>query len=240
MTACATRLSGAHAISAPESEDGPRMCSLAACAHLASAGAEAILHLLTRDMNRISLQAAILGAASIGIQNVLCTAGRHQTLTTSGSAKGVFDIDPVQLLRIADGIRKEGKLADGTTLDSPIQLVLATDTNPFADPIEAPDHRGQCSRICRRGRHHHSAGPRLREIWTWMAAIRERKLHEKACIVAGILGSASKAERYNIPHEEIRPAGEMIAAVRKLEGVRGIHLMTGDDSDLAADILGKI
>ena len=43
-----------HAVCAPESEDGARMCSMAACQHLAAAGAEPILHLLTRDMNRIS------------------------------------------------------------------------------------------------------------------------------------------------------------------------------------------
>ena len=87
--------------------------SLAACRHLAAAGAEPVLHLLTRDLNRIALQSTILGAASMGVKNVLCLSGRHQALTSSSSARGVFDVDPIQLLQVADAMRKDGKLADG-------------------------------------------------------------------------------------------------------------------------------
>ncbi len=69
LAECAKALAGkVSAVSVPESEDGVRMSSLAASKHLADLGAEPIFHVLTRDQNRIALQSAILGAASLGNQ----------------------------------------------------------------------------------------------------------------------------------------------------------------------------
>ncbi len=107
---CAAALAkSVDAITVPESEDGARLASLAACSHLAAAGVEPVMHILTRDLNRIGLQSQLLGAASMGVRNVLCTTGRHQALTTESAAKGVFDVDPVQLAFIAEAMRKEGQ-----------------------------------------------------------------------------------------------------------------------------------
>ena len=226
------------AISAPESEDGVRQCSLAACTHLIAAGAEPILHLLTRDMNRIALQASILGAASMGIKNILCTSGRHQALMTSGTAKGVFDIDPIQLLRIADAMRREGRLADGQTLDAPIELLLGTDTNPFAEPVEL--HLMTLERAVAAGADFVVTAPvfDLAKFDKWMAEVR--KLQQKACVIASVLPRSVGEDvadkfKYYTPGPG---ASEIISGLRKIEGVRGIHLMAGDDFEGAKKLLG--
>jgi methylenetetrahydrofolate reductase (NADPH) len=229
--------SSVTAISAPESEDGVRQCSLAACAHLIAAGAEPILHLLTRDMNRIALQASILGAASMGIKNILCTSGRHQALTTSGSAKGVFDIDPIQLLQIADAMRKDGRLADGQTLDTPVDLLLGTDANPFAEPIEL--HLLTLERAVAAGADFIMTAPvfDLAKFEEWMEQVR--KLQQKACIIASVLPVISEDTTDKFKYFTPGPgAEEIVSGLRKIDGVRGIYLMNGDDFEGAKKLLG--
>ena len=237
---CVSALGGAvQAISVPESEDGVRQCSLAACGHLIAAGAEPILHLLTRDMNRIALQASILGAASMGIRNILCTSGRHQALTTSGTAKGVNDIDPLQLLCVSDNMRREGRLADGQMLDSPIELLLGTDTNPFAEPIEL--HLLALERAVAAGADFVMTSPvfDLAKFEEWMAQVRQRGLHQRTCIIASVLAAIPEdiAEKYKYYTPTVG-ANEIISGLRKIDGVRGIHLMAGDDFEGARKLLG--
>jgi len=55
-----------------------RVCSLACCIRLKLMGLEPCLQMVTRDRNRIALQSDILGAASFGINNILCLTGDHQ------------------------------------------------------------------------------------------------------------------------------------------------------------------
>lgn len=231
--------SSVTAISAPESEDGVRQCSLAACSHLLAAGVEPILHLLTRDMNRIGLQANILGAASMGIKNILCTSGRHQALTTSGTAKGVNDIDPIQLLQIAHAMRREGRLADGQTLDAPIELLLGTDTNPFADPMEL--HLVTLGRAVAAGADFIMTQPvfDLAKFEQWMEQVRQRGLHKETAIIASVLAAIPEDVADKFKYYTPGPgASEIISGLRKIDGVRGIHLMTGSDFEGAKKLLG--
>ena len=230
--------SSVTAISAPESEDGVRLCSLAACAHLIAAGAEPILHLLTRDMNRIALQANIIGAASMGIRNILCTSGRHQALTTSGTAKGVNDIDPIQLLRVADAMRKEGRLADGQTLDAPIEVLLGTDANPFADPVEL--HLMTLERAVAAGADFVVTAPvfDLGNFDKWMEQVRQRGPQQRTCIIASVLTAVPEDVADKFKYYTPGPgADEIISGLRKIEGVRGIYLMTGNDFEGARKLL---
>ena len=236
-----------HAVGAPESEDGVRQCSLAACSHLAAAGAEPILHLLTRDSNRIGLQASILGAASMGIRNILCISGRHQTLTSSATAKGVFDLDPIQLLQVADAMRKEGRLADGQMLDAPVELLIGTDTNPFADPMEL--HVLTLDRAVSAGADFVMTQPvfDLDAFEKWMAEVRARGIHSKTCIIASVLpvkseehaADVAEKHKYLTSKPEIGEdaAVKTISALRGVDGVKGVYLMTGDDFELAAKII---
>ncbi len=185
---CAAALKGlVQAINVPESEDGPRMASIAACKHVLDAGAEPILHLLTRDLNRIALQATILGAASLGVKNVLCLAGWHQALTSTGDARGVFDVDPIQLLQVADSIRKGGRLSNGETIDAPIDLLLGALTNPFSDPMELQVIA--LDRAVASGADFIITQPvfNTERFAEWMAAVRDRGIHERTCIIATVM-----------------------------------------------------
>jgi methylenetetrahydrofolate reductase (NADPH) len=206
--------------------DGPRMAGLAACLHLASAGIEPVLELSTRDMNRIALKSTLIGAASLGVGTVVCTAGIHQALTQSRAARGVFDLDPVQLLLAARNIEDGRRLLTGTT------------TNPFSDPIELQILG--LEKAARAGARFVITAPvfNLARLQEWMGLIREKGLHERIHIIAGVLplSTADEAmelrERYcglDIPDEIIQSisldfAAETARELSKLEGIRGIHI----------------
>jgi methylenetetrahydrofolate reductase (NADPH) len=253
LQACVGALKGSvSALYVPECEDGIRLSSLAACAHLAKAGVEPVMALAARDHNRIALQSMILGAASMGINNIFCTAGRHQTLTSAGSAKAVFDLDPIQLLQIADAMRKKGNLSDGQVIDSPIELTLGTDTNPFTEPVEL--NVIVLQKAINAGADFVITHPvfDIDKFNVWMKAVRERGLHEKTAIIASVMPlsssaqAASFADRYAMPDDiaaklQSADAGkqmaiETIKSLKAIDGVRGIHLM-GDDFNLVSDII---
>lgn len=261
LKSCAGALgSFVHAICASESEDGARMCSIAACSHLIAAGVDPVLHVLTRDLNRIALQSTILGAASIGVKNILCLGGRHQALTSSSSARGVYDVDPVQLLRIADGLRKSGKTADGEVITAPIELNLGTDTNPFSDPIELQVIA--LENALNAGADFVITTPvfNIDKFNTWMNLIREKNLHTRTAIIASVMLLTSKQEAVDLAakytHLDIsdenlnslsadsdqRAAGvnqavQTINALKSIDGVRGVSIVTGEDYLLAADVI---
>lgn len=245
---CASRMKGlVQAINVPESEDGPRMGSIAACKHILDAGAEPILHLLTRDLNRIALQSAILGAASLGVKNILCLAGWHQALTSTGDAKGVFDIDPIQLLQVADSIRKDGKLSDGEAIDAPIDLLLGALTNPFSDPMELQVIT--LDRAVSAGADFIITQPvfNTARFEEWMSAVRDRGIYEGTCIIASVMPLksseeaselAAKYRSLDIPDTSavgVEAASKTAALLRGIEGVRGIHV--SGDSALAVEVL---
>jgi methylenetetrahydrofolate reductase (NADPH) len=70
-----------------------RLCSLAACAILKEEGLDPVLQMVTRDRNRIALQSDVLGASALGIRNILCLSGDHQSFGNQKAAKGVFDLE---------------------------------------------------------------------------------------------------------------------------------------------------
>src|SRR3990170_3224792 len=105
----ATDASGANA----------HMSSLGVCALLIRAGYEAVLQMSCRDRNRIALQGDLLGAAALGVKNVLCLTGDDVTAGDQPEAKRVFDFDSTQLLRTATIMRDKGLLLSGRRLDTP-------------------------------------------------------------------------------------------------------------------------
>jgi len=113
-----------------------RMCSLAACKILRDEGLDAVMQMVCRDRNRIAAQSDILGAAALGISNLLCLSGDHQVFGDHPQAKNVFDLDSIQLLKIARQMRDESKFAGGKDVDGPPDLFLGAAANPFADPFK--------------------------------------------------------------------------------------------------------
>ncbi len=112
-----------------------RMSSWALCALLCARGLEPILQLTCRDRNRLALQADLLGAWALGMENVLALTGDHTTLGDHPEAMPVFDLDSVQLLD-AIGKLNAGRDLVGNELDGETDFFAGAVVNPAADPLE--------------------------------------------------------------------------------------------------------
>ena len=90
-----------------------RMCSLAGCVLLKQQGVDPVMQMVTRDRNRIALQSDVLGAVALGIGNILCLTGDHQKFGNHPTAKGVFDLDSIQLIATLKNLRDNRKFISG-------------------------------------------------------------------------------------------------------------------------------
>src|SRR5688572_14009010 len=112
------------------------LSSLAAAHFLVQGGIEPIFQMTCRDRNRLALQSDLLGAAALGIRNILVLAGDDPKAGDQPDAKAVFDLNTRELLSIADTLRNEGKLPTGTPVSGKALFVLGAADVPV-DP--APD-----------------------------------------------------------------------------------------------------
>lgn len=112
-----------------------RLGSLAASVRLKEKNIEPIYQLTCRDRNRIALQSDLLTAYSLGIDNVLLLTGDHIVLGDHKEAKPVFDLDSVQLIKMAAGLRAGYDIA-GNRIENPPDMSLGAVVNPNADPLE--------------------------------------------------------------------------------------------------------
>ncbi len=125
-----------HAINVTDNQSAVmRLGSLAASVKLRGKGFEPIYQVTCRDRNRIALQSDLLGACSLDIDNVLCLTGDYTSLGDHKAAKSVFDIDSVQLLKIAKGLN-EGHDMMGNTLTKSTDLALGAVVNPNFEPLD--------------------------------------------------------------------------------------------------------
>lgn len=99
------------------------------------AGIEAVLNVTCRDRNRIGLQGDLLGAAALGIRNVFCVTGDHPALGDEPEAKGVFDLDSLELVSLARSLCDEERLPNGRGLETAPRLFVGAAANPFATPV---------------------------------------------------------------------------------------------------------
>jgi len=227
-----------------------RLCSLAACIRLKLMGLEPVLQMVTRDRNRIALQSDILGAASFDIYNMLCLSGDHQSFGDCAQGQNVHDLDSMQLLQTVRHMRDEGKFLGGGDIDRPPKMFVGAAANPFADPFEI-----RVPRLAKKI----AAGAEfiqtqciynLEKFELWMKMVREKGLHEKIYILAGLtpLKTAGMAKYMknrvpgmDVPDEVVkRMAGtpkekqaeegikiciESIQRLKEVEGVKGFHIM---------------
>lgn len=112
-----------------------RLGSLAASIKLKEKGIEPIYQITCRDRNRIALQSELLNACSLGIDNVLILTGDHTTLGDHGAAKPVFDVDSVQLLKIAKQMTQGFDMA-GHELTQATNFALGAVVNPNFEPMD--------------------------------------------------------------------------------------------------------
>ena len=120
----ATDGSGAHC----------HMSSVAVCAILTRGGFSPIMQVSCRDRNRIAIQGDVLGAAAMGVHNILCLTGDDVSVGDQPEAKRVFDLDSIQLLRTICVMRDSGKFLSGRKLSEPPKLFLGAASNPFVPP----------------------------------------------------------------------------------------------------------
>jgi methylenetetrahydrofolate reductase (NADPH) len=239
-----------------------RMCSMAACKILQEEGLESVMQMVCRDRNRIAAQSDILGAASLGISNLLCLTGDHQCFGDHPQAKNVFDLDSIQLLQIAKQMRDESKFAGGKDVDGKPELFIGAAANPFADPFKI-----QVPRLAKKV----AAGAQfiqtqcvfnIEKFAEWMKEVRDRGLHEKTFIMAGITPiksqgmaeyMAAKVAGMDVPaeiierikgvekkkqkQEGIKIAVESIQKLKAIKGVRGIHIMAIEWEDAVPEIM---
>ena len=227
-----------------------RMSSLAACVLIRQLGMSPILQMVTRDRNRLAMQADILGAYAHGIDTMLCLSGDHPHFGDHPMAANVHDIDSIQLLQMVRNMRDEGKFQGGDDILKPPKMFIGAAANPFADPFEL--------RVARLAKKINAGADfiqtqciyNLDKFEKWMEGVRDRGLHEKVHILAGITPMKSagmarymknKVPGMDVPDEIIkRMAGvpkekqpdegikisvEAIERLKEVEGVKGFHLM---------------
>ena len=124
------------AVNLADNSHGVAISSVAAAVAAMKLGAEPVLQMVTRDRNRIALQSDLLGAASLGIKNVLCLSGYHQTLIGCPESANVFDVDSTQFIELTTGMSENGVLADGTKIDGQFSMLVGAVANPFLKPLE--------------------------------------------------------------------------------------------------------
>jgi methylenetetrahydrofolate reductase (NADPH) len=171
-----------------------RLSSLAGSRATLAAGVEPIMQLTCRDRNRIALQSELLSASALGIPNVLIMTGDHPRHGDHADAKPVFDLDSIQLLRVATGMRDQGRLMSGGELRPPPQWFLGAVENPPGRGVGA-DATEASERATFRLASKIEAGAQFVQtqfvfdvaaFTAWMARIRDLGLHERCHILAGV------------------------------------------------------
>ena len=131
-------LSGITAVNVTDNQSSVmRMGSLPACVMLKNAGLTPILQLTCRDRNRIALQSELLGAAALGIENILCLTGDHTKMGDHPGAKPVFDLDSVSLLHTVCQLEKGVDLAGNALVGEAPKFAKGAVVSPCSDSVDA-------------------------------------------------------------------------------------------------------
>jgi methylenetetrahydrofolate reductase (NADPH) len=236
------------------------MSSVGICALLTRAGYEPVYQISCRDRNRIAIQGDLLGAAAMGVKNVLCLTGDGVQAGDQPEARPVFDFDAIMLLKTVRIMRDQGQFLSGRRLDVPPRVFVGAAENPFVPPYDFRPHR--LGKKVEAGAEFFQTQfcfdvPRLREF---MTRVRDLGLDKRAFILVGVgpLRSARVAEwmRAEVPGvvipdavvDRLRGAQkqavegkniciEIIQQVREIPGVSGVHVMAYRQEELVAEII---
>jgi methylenetetrahydrofolate reductase (NADPH) len=237
-----------------------RMSSISGCVLLKELGVEPVLQMVVRDRNRLALQGDLLGAVALGIRNVLCLSGDHQKFGNHPSAKGVYDIDSMQFIQMVKAMRDEHRFINGEEISGDVPLFIGAAANPFADPFEFRVVR-LAKKVAAGADYIQTQGifdiPKFVE---WMNMVRDKGLHEKTHIIAGLIPMKSvgmaRYMRNNVPglsvpkelvdrmadakdpkEEGVKICLETIEQLTDVDGVHGIHIMAVAWEDIVPRIV---
>ena len=133
-----TYLTGIHAVNVTDNQSSVmRTSTLATCVALKNAGLNPIYQATCRDRNRLALQSDLLGAAAMGIDNILCLTGDHTKMGDHPGAKPVFDLDSVSLLHTASQLEKGYDLSGNELVGEPPKFAKGAVVSPISDSIDA-------------------------------------------------------------------------------------------------------
>jgi methylenetetrahydrofolate reductase (NADH) len=241
-----------------------RMASWAGCLVLKQEGVEPVMQLQCRDRNRIALQSDLLGAAAFEIPNVLLLTGDHPRFGDHPDAKGVFDLDSIQLIWTARTMREQRKLLSGRDLKPAPDFFIGAVENPFAPPL-----RWRAERLGKKI----AAGARfcqtqfiydVKIFAEWMQRVRDLGLDQRCYILAGVgpVKSLRALEHMrnevpgmfvpdevihrlrSVPSDKVAEEGlklcsEIIAQVKDIPGVAGVHVMAFSWEEAIPEILQR-
>ncbi|MCL4767407.1 MAG: methylenetetrahydrofolate reductase [Hyphomicrobiaceae bacterium] len=238
------------------------MSSLAMSVLLLQAGCEPIMQMTCRDRNRIAIQGDILGAAALGVRNLLCLSGDAVSNGDHPGARHVGDLDSISLLGTVRRMRDDGRFLSGRPIEAPPRLFLGAADNPFAPPFD-----GRLARLAKKTR----AGAQfiqtqycfdLEAMRRYMERVRAEGLDSRCQILVGVgpIGSAKTARwlRAHVPGVSIpdsvvarlekasdpRAEGrriciELIRGLRQIPGIAGVHLMAPKQERAVAEIVAE-
>jgi 5,10-methylenetetrahydrofolate reductase len=246
----ATDGSGAHC----------HMSSVAICALLTQVGFSPILQISCRDYNRIAIQGNVLGAAALGVCNVLCLTGDGVQAGDHPEAKPVFDLDSTSLLSVIKRMRDDRMFLSGRKISSPPRLFLGAAENPFAPPYDFRPLR-LAKKVAAGAQFVQTQYcfdvPMLR---AFMDKVRDLGLDRECFILAGVgpLPSARTARwmRAHVPGVHIpdsviarlegaqdqkaegkRLCIDIIQEVREIPGIAGVHVMAYRQEHYVSEIV---
>ena len=242
-----------------------RMSSVAVAALLVRMGLEPIIQMTCRDRNRLAIQADLLGAWALGIRNVLCLSGDHQSFGNHPTAKNVFDIDSVQLIQMVRSMGDNGQFQSGDPIEGEApRFFVGGAANPFGDPFDfRPLRLGKKAR----------AGAQfvqtqmiynVPKFAEFMKRVCDLGLHENVHVMAGVgpiksLGAArymaSKVPGMDVPdeivqrmqdapkekrqEEGVQICAEIIQQCREIPGVAGVHIMAIEWEETIPDLVQR-
>jgi methylenetetrahydrofolate reductase (NADPH) len=236
------------------------MSSIGICALLTRAGYGTVYQISCRDRNRIAIQGDVLGAAAMGVRNVLCLTGDGVGVGDQPGAKPVFDFDSVSLLRTIRTMRDQGVFLSGRKIVRPPRMFIGAAENPCVEP-----HQWRPDRLAKKV----EAGAEFIQtnyiydlplFEAFMARTRDLGLDKRVFILAGVgpLASARAARwmRANVPgihipdhvidrmekaakpgEEGKRLCIELIQQIREIKGVAGVHVMAYRRENQVSEII---
>jgi 5,10-methylenetetrahydrofolate reductase len=227
-----------------------RLSSIASGVLVLQAGLEPVIQMTCRDRNRIAMQSDLLGAYALGVRNLLCLTGDHQSFGNHPTSKNVFDLDSMQLLQMVRGLRDDKKFLCGDEIKGQEpRFFIGAASNPFADPFDfRPFRLGKKA----------TAGadfiqtqliynvPRFAEF---MERVRKLGLHERVFILAGVgpiktAGAArymrDKVPGMDVPNEIVERMERAVADIPKEDKKARVAAWKKEGIQLCVDIIQQV
>jgi len=239
-----------------------RMSSVSGCVLLKQLGVDPVMQMVCRDRNRIAIQSDVLGAVALGIGNILCLSGDYQSFGDHPTAKGVFDLDSIQLIQVLKQMRDENKFLSGEKVSGEVPLFIGAAENPFADPFEYRVLRLAMKVKAGADFIQTQAVFDVGKFTKWMQMVTDRGLDKEAHILAGVIPvktvGMARYMRDNVPGvsvpdeiitrmqdaKDVREEGlkislEIIEQIKDIPGVHGIHIMAVGWEDIVPTVVER-